>query len=492
MHNYILGIDLGTGSTKAVAIDFNGQPLNVSQHYYPVKNPQPGRVEQDPKLILEAFYSCVTDTVTKLGAGPQAISFSSAMHSLIPVDNEGKPLADMITWADARSEAYAEKLRFSADGPNIYRTSGTPVYAMSPLTKLMWMQDNQPELSTHAHKFIGIKEYIWFRLFGEFEVDYSIASASGLFDIKSLQWNPRALELAGITTDKLSTPVDTTHHRKNINADTAHLLNIDPQTPCVIGAGDGCCANLGSFVLTPDVASLTIGTSGAIRVTSPTPVYNDEAMIFNYMLDSHTFCSGGAVNNGGIALQWLISTFLNKQRPGHADYDEVFKQAETVAAGSDGLLFLPYLNGERAPLWDTKASGTFFGIRMAHTQAHFLRAGIEGICYALHDVLHIIEQSSVPVKQVNISGGFISSPLWTQILADILGKQLIIVQQEDASALGAIFLAVRALVLPHSIMQPPAGEKIVIEPNPNAHAIYQQRFIIFKKLYNQLKGLMDE
>lgn len=492
MQQYVLGIDLGTGSTKAVAIDFNGQPLNISQHYYPVKTPQPGYVEQDPELILEAFYSCVADTVAKLGCGPQAISFSSAMHSLIPVDENGKALADMLTWADARSEAYAEKLRFSADGPSIYRTSGTPVYAMSPLSKLMWMRENQSELFGKAHKFIGIKEYIWFRLFGEFEVDYSIASASGLFDIKNLHWNPRALELAGITAGKLSKPVDTVFNRAGINAGAAKLLNIDPETPCVAGAGDGCCANLGSFVLTPDVASLTIGTSGAVRVTSPVPVYNDEAMIFNYMLDSQTFCSGGAVNNGGIALQWLIGTFLNKPRPGHAEYDEVFKQAATVPAGSDGLLFLPYINGERAPLWDTKASGTYFGIRLAHSQAHFLRAGIEGICYALHDVLQIIEQSSVPVKQVNISGGFISSPLWTQILADILGKELVIVQQEDASALGAIFLAARSLDLPQSIMQPPVGEKVVIQPDIEAHAIYQKQFARFKKLYKQLKGLMDD
>ncbi len=491
MQQYVLGIDIGTGSTKSVAIGFKGNSLGIAQHYYPVNNPKPGYAEQDPQLILEAFISCIVDITRKLGP-PAAVSFSSAMHSVIPVDENGKALNDMIIWADARSQSVAERIRASADGLLIYRTCGTPIHAMTPLCKLIWLQENEPDLFHRTSKFISIKEYIWYHLFGVYQVDHSIASATGLFDITTLQWNTRACRLAGISSGNLSEPVSTTFYRTGLNAGLAAMLKLNEHTPFVIGSSDGCCANLGSFINKPDIASVTIGTSGAVRITSPKPVIDEGAMIFNYLLAEKTFVCGGAVNNGGSAVQWLIKTFLNIARPGHKEYDELFAQAATAPAGSEGLIFLPYLNGERAPIWDTHAGGVYFNMRQHHNQAHFLRAGLEGICYALYDVLQTLEQSSAPIRQIHISGGFINSPLWTQLLADITGKQLVIIQQEDASALGAIFLAARALALPNTIMQPPAGERIVIKPDTARHESYQKTFKLYKKLYTHLKELMRE
>ncbi|HEY2584118.1 MAG TPA: gluconokinase, partial [Mucilaginibacter sp.] len=419
MQPYLLGIDIGTGSTKAVAVSYTGQALDTTaQYYYPVKSPQPGYSEQDPELILEAFINCISDVVTKTGEAPHAISLSSAMHSVIPVDKNGKALADMITWADARSEAIAQKIRDSAQGPGIYETSGTPIHAMTPLCKLIWLRENQNKLFDSAHKFISIKEYIWYHLFNEFQIDYAIASATGMFDIKQLKWNPEACELAGISVDKLSTPVNTTYERTGLKKSLIELLKLNTETKFVIGASDGCCANLGSFVTEPGVASITIGTSGAVRITSPQPVYNYQAMVFNYLLDEKTFVCGGAVNNGGIALNWLLKNFFDKKSPDNKDYEALFSEIATIPAGSDGLIFLPYLYGERAPLWDTKSCGVFFNIKPQHTHAHFLRAGLEGICFALNNVLQTVEESSVPINQINISGGFITSPVWTQILAD--------------------------------------------------------------------------
>ncbi|WP_428331051.1 gluconokinase [Mucilaginibacter sp.] len=490
MQPYLLGIDIGTGSTKAVAVDLNGNATGISQHYYPVKTPQPGYNEQDPELILQAFISCITDMVKKMEQAPFAISFSSAMHSVIPVDSNGKALADMMTWADARSENIAQKLRNSAAGQDIYKTSGTPIHAMTPLCKLMWLNENENELFFLTHKFISIKEYIWYYLFNEFQVDYAIASATGLFDIIKLDWNTEACVLAGITADKLSTPVNTTYKRADLKPTIAAILQLNTDTHFIIGASDGCCANLGSFVTTADVASLTIGTSGAIRVTSMQPVYNYEAMIFNYLLNASTFICGGAVNNGGIALNWLLKTFLNKNLLAHTDYDEAFKSIATIPAGSDGLIFLPYLYGERAPLWDTKSCGMFFNIKPQHTQAHFLRAGLEGICFALNDVLQTIEKTSTPVKQLNISGGFITSKVWTQMLADITGKKLAIVQQDDASAIGAVFLAMDALGLKPIDQQSPVSSAQNIVADEVNHQTYIQSFLVFKKLYTDLKVTM--
>lgn len=490
MQPYFLGIDIGTGSTKAVAVNFNGQVIGVAQHYYPVKNPQRGYSEQNPELILTAFNNCITDIVTKTGQSPYAISLSSVMHSLIPVNEQGEALSDMMTWADARSENIAEKLKYTALGNAIYRTSGTPIHVMSPLCKLIWLRENQPNLFEEAYKFISIKGYIWFRLFGEFQIDYSIASATGLFDIENLTWNPEACTLAGLTPLKLSEPVSTTYSRNDVKAPLLAALKLSKETLFFIGAGDGCCANMGSFVTSQGAASLTIGTSGAVRITSNKPVYNDEAMIFNYLLHDNSFVCGGALNNGGIVFDWLLKTFLEKTGSLNTDYESAFNQIAQVSAGSDGLIFLPYLYGERAPLWDTKSCGVFFNIKHQHTNAHFLRAGLEGICFALNDVLQTLERSSAPINELHISGGFITSMVWTKILADITGKKLLIIQQEDASAVGAVFLAMEKLNIVPDKAQSLAEPEKVIEADMSDHEIYKNSFVLFKRLYHDLKDTM--
>jgi gluconokinase len=490
MQPYLLGIDIGTGSTKAVAVNFNGAVVGVVQHHYSVKSPQPGYSEQDPAIILTAFKSCITDSVSKYGGPPEAIGLSSAMHSVIAVDVNGNALADMMTWADSRSEAIAQKLRDSPDGPSIYKTTGTPIHAMTPLCKLMWLREHEPQLFGSAFKFISIKEYIWFYLFHEFQIDYSIASATGLFDIKNLVWNPDACSIAGLSAASLAEPVNTTYQRSDLSNRLLTELNLKQATTFIIGASDGCCANLGSFVTDAGVAAITIGTSGAVRITSKQPVYDFKAMIFNYLLDEQTFVCGGAVNNGGIALQWLLKSFLNKALPGHTDYEEAFKEMATVPTGSEGLIFLPFLYGERAPLWDTKSCGVYFNIKPLHTRAHFLRAGLEGICMSLNDVLQTLELSSQTINQVNISGGFITSPFWTQLLADVTGKKLAIVQQDDASAIGAVYLSMRALGLDAGIQQQTENHETFIAPNLDHHQTYKNRFRVYKRLYTDLKDTM--
>lgn len=484
---YILGIDIGTGSTKAVAVDLQGKVLNIAQHYYPVKIPKPGYSEQDPEVILEAFLSCITDSVKNAGQ-PQAISLSSAMHSIMPVDGNGKALADMMTWADARSEDIAEKLRQSDTGKEVYRTSGTPIHAMTPICKLMWLRDNERTLFEKASKFVSIKEYIWHYLFGEFQIDHSIACATGLFDIKQLKWNSKACELTGITTAKLSEPVATLYKRNDIKPAIAAQLALNTIVPFVIGSSDGCCANLGSY-LRPGIASLTIGTSGAVRITSKQPVINDEAMIFNYIIDEESFACGGAINNGGIVLDWLLKNFMDVKRPGQEDYQGLFRRIAFVAAGSEGLIFLPYLYGERAPIWDAKTCGLFFNIKPQHTREHFLRAGLEGICFALSDVLNRLEAAYGTIHKIHISGGFTTSAVWTQMLADITGKELVIMQEGDASAIGAVLLALKALDR-EAFAVPAYDQQKSIVPYSENYNTYDKNFKVFKKLYHDLKDTM--
>lgn len=476
---YILGIDIGTGSTKAVALNLNYEPIDSVQRHYPLFSTLPGYSEQDPILIWEAFNQCISEMKERMGTAPQAIGLSSAMHSLISVDEAGNALAPMMTWADSRSSAIAKRLFESASG-NLYQQTGTPIHAMSPLCKLIWLRENEEELFSRSHKFISIKEYIWFRLFKEFKIDHSIASCTGLFDWKALTWSKEALLLTGITMAQLSEPVSTSYQKKDSQGITF-----------VIGGSDGCLANLGSDANEKGTAALTIGTSGAVRISSPKPIFNTQAMTFSYILDEETFICGGPVNNGGIALQWLLKNVLGKTELSSADYSVLFENIKATIAGSNGLIFLPYLSGERAPIWDSESCGTFFGLKLHHDQHHLSRAVLEGICYALNEVLAALEPQAEEILQLNVSGGFVHARIWMEILADITGKEVVLVQTEDASAIGAAYLAVKAIGLTAEYPMS-AGEKECIQPNPDHHKIYKQLFSVYKQLYPSLKDSMHQ
>ena len=483
---YVLGIDIGTGSVKAVAVHLQGQSFEVAQQHYSFSAPKPGYHEQDPEQIWAAFIASIKGIVDKIGSQPLAISLSSAMHSLIAVDESCKALAPMITWADNRSAEIAIRLKTTERGMSIYRATGTPIHPMSPLCKLIWIRENNPELFLKTHKFISIKEYIWYKIFGEFTIDHSIASSTGLFDIVKLNWYNDALELAGITPALLSDPVPTDHYKTY--DDKTGLSFLKPDTPVLIGASDGCQANLGSMANKPGIAAITIGTSGAVRVASNKPLPNAGAMTFSYILDKETFICGGPINNGGVAMQWWLKN-LAGPNPTENDYDNLFKEIANVPVGSNGLIFLPYLTGERAPIWDGESCGNFFGVKLQHKQTDFSRSVLEGICYALKDVLDAVQQNADPIVQINVSGGFTKSEVWVQTLADITDKKLAILQADDASAVGAAYLALKSIGTIPEYPSVSADLKI-FQPKPDNVVIYNKYFMIYKQLYADLKNSM--
>ncbi len=485
---YILGVDIGTGSTKAVAVNANNNVLAVAQYHYPTVSPAAGYSEQDPEIIWQAFKSAMLEIYHNLGA-PEAVGLSSVMHSLIPVTREFVALRPMLTWADSRSSAIAEKARVSEVGKLLYEETGTPICGMSPLFKIIWIRENQPSLFAETLKFISIKEYIWFRLFGEFKVDHSIASATGLFNITTLKWHIGALRLAKISEDKLSEPV-TTNYTKSGKFLIEDVLLPFKDVKFVIGASDGCLANLGSWATETGVAAVTIGTSGAVRIASKKPILNFEVMTFNYILNSETYICGGPVNNGGIALQWLLKNVFGKVNITEADYEDLFVGVENIRPGSGGLLFLPYLLGERAPIWDMESCGTFFGLRIDHHQSHLSNAVLEGICYALNDVLLSVEAQVNPILQINVSGGFVKSKIWMQMLANITGKKVVRIQLEDASAVGAVRLAGKAVGLAGFDLKGEEGE--VILPDMLKYQSYSEYFRLYKKVYKNLSDSMHE
>jgi gluconokinase len=305
-----------------------------------------------------------------------------------------------------------------------------------------------------------------------------------------LTWNNNALSLCDLNVSHLSKPVSTSHSRTISDMLLLTQLGLSDNTRVFIGASDGCLANIGSSATKEDVAALTIGTSGAIRVTRKKPVFNFEAMPFNYRLDENTFVSGGPINNGGVVLKWYAENFLGLSLASAEDFRKLLAPVSEVAAGSDGLIFLPYILGERAPIWNSDARGVFFGITARHKQPHFTRAVIEGISFALYHVFLSLEDHQA-INQINVSGGFVESHEWVQMLADIFGKQICLVDSEDASAIGASYIAMKALGKIKDFSDMPSKESTVFTPQRDNHVRYSEEiFPGYQRLYKLLRDEM--
>lgn len=487
---YVIGIDIGTGSTKAVAVSATAKVMEVRQVSYPTLQPEPTYSEQDADTIWNAFVKCIAELTSAVKDEPIAVVLSSAMHSILPVSGDGRPLANMITWADNRSASIADRVHKSAEGELIYSETGTPIHAMSPLCKIIWMKEHAPRLFDQAARFISIKTYLWFRLFGVYETDYAIASAMGLFNIKNNQWNERSLKLCGLKPGQLGEVVPTDHVRE-IGNDLAMRMGLKATTRFVIGSSDGCLANVGSFATTPGTAALTIGTSGAIRVAGEKPTLNYRAMTFNYKLFDDLFISGGPINNGGVVLKWYAEKFLQRTLASEADYEKLLDAISNTEPGANGLIFLPYLLGERAPIWNSEASGCFFGIRNYHTQNHFTRAVVEGISMALYTILLEMESAGLAIEKVHVSGGFVHSTGWLQILADMFNKPIVLIHDEDASAIGAAMIGLGVAGLMDNHYFDTEAVHTTFMPRPEYRITYQTTCRVYRALYEKMVGEME-
>jgi gluconokinase len=453
MTTYMLGVDLGTTSTKAVLFTKNGTVVAHHTVEYPLFTPTPSTAEQNPAEIYQAVLTTIQETIRKSAIAPKdllCVSFSAAMHSVIAVDAYGTPLTNCITWADNRSTKWAEKITEEWNGHDIYMRTGTPIHPMSPLCKLRWLKEEQSDIFTKAHKFISIKEYVFYQLFNQFAVDYSIASATGLLNLKNLDWDEEALAVAGVKREQLSHIVPTTHYFKGLNPDLAKQLGILPSTPFVVGANDGVLSNLGVNAIDPGVVAVTIGTSGAIRTVTDRPVTDPKGRIFCYALTEQHWVVGGPVNNGGMTFRWVRDTIASAEVEtakslGIDPYEVLTKIAERVAPGADGLLFHPYLAGERAPLWNANARGSFFGLSLHHQKEHMIRAVLEGVIFNLYNVLLALEEQIGIPKKIQATGGFARSALWRQMMADIFDQEVTVPESFESSCLGAAILGLYAL-----------------------------------------------
>jgi gluconokinase len=479
LSNIVIAVDIGTSSAKGLAVLQDGSVLATFQKSYPLLNPQPGFVEQNPEVIVNSVIDLLKDVIDKSGTQSLlCIAFSSAMHGVMAVDKEGKPLTHLMTWADTRSADQAKKLKSQPLGQQLYEITGTPIHPMSPICKLLWLKENQGRIFNDTFKFVGIKEYLFFKLFGEWVVDFSIASASGLLDVNKLTWSPKALSAVGMSEDRLSKLVSPTTSFTSVKSDQAKRIGLDKPVPFVIGASDGCLANLGSNVTRKGDLAITIGTSGAVRMTVPNFIPDKKGRIFHYILKEKMFVAGGATNNGAALLTWFDQNFNGK------DTASFVTEAEKIGPGAEGLLFLPYLMGERAPIYDPAARGVFFGVGIHHGRGHFRRAILEGICF---EVCSIVEsmKSLGSVKRVIASGGFIKSPFWVQILSDMLGKEILVSSANDASTMGAARLGFEAMGIQTKGEWAEFGQ--VFKPDLTLGKFYKGQFRLFKSLYDSLK-----
>ncbi|AQQ52923.1 gluconokinase [Planococcus lenghuensis] len=496
-HHYYLGVDIGTTSTKAVLFNKRGETIASATVLYPLHTPTPTTAEQDPEELFQAVLEAIRSAVKKSEVDAKAIrfvSFSSAMHSLIAVDAAGKPLTNSITWADTRSAPFAKQILNELDGHAIYLRTGTPIHAMSPLSKLVWLKSEKPALFQTAAKFIGIKSFVFHKLFGEYIVDHSIASASGLFNLKQLDWDSGALEVAGVTQDRLAKAVPTTFQLSGLKEKYAAFMGLPAKIPFVIGASDGVLANLGVDAIEPGAVAVTIGTSGAIRTVTREPKTDPKGRTFCYALTEDHWVIGGPVNNGGIVLRWLRDEFAaaeveTAKRLGIDPYDVLTKIASGVNPGADGLLFHPYMTGERAPLWNADARGSFFGLSIHHKKQHMIRAVLEGIVFNLYTVLLALEELAGEPLRIQASGGFARSAMWRQLMADIFDKPVIIPESFESSCLGAIILGMYATgeIQDFNVVSDMIGKTHTHHPEAESSGVYRELLPIYIRLSRLLE-----
>jgi gluconokinase len=484
----VIGIDIGTTSTKVVAYDTEGRRTCEAESGYPLAEPEPGWAVQDPGAVLDGMQGSlgkVVAAVRDAGRTIAGVSFSSAMHSLIGLDGGGVPLTPSITWADLRATDQAERLRSLSAGAELHRRTGTPVHPMSPLTKLIWFGETQPAVFSSAARWVGIKEYVLAHLTGGFVVDRSIASATGLMDLVSLAWWPPALELAGVRAGQLS-PIVATTELLAFRPAIAAQLGLEG-VPIVVGAGDGPLANLGVGAVRPGVAACSLGTSGAARVIVEHPGVDPLGRVFCYALTDERWAVGGAVSNGGVVLEWAGQALGPEVAPGREAL--LLALAEQAPPGSDGLLMLPYLLSERAPHWSALARGAYVGLTRAHRRPHLVRAALEGVCQQLALVIEAVRAAGNEIREIRATGGFLRDAFTRQLLTDVVGSEIGFASATEGSAFGAALLGMQALGLIETVEM--AARLVPIDetrsPDRANAALYRRQRAIFDDLYPALE-----
>jgi gluconokinase len=480
-----LGVDIGTTGCRCVAYSDEAEVVAKAECLYPTSSPKPGWAEQDSDLVLAQVEKCIKDAVKSAEEAHYRvtlISFSAVNHGLIPLC-EGKPLGPCIIWADNRSAPITEQWRLKERQKEFYEATCCPIHPMYLPGKLVWLAKEEPEIFLRADRFLSLKELLFYRWFGRFVIDASIASSTGLFNATKFDWDEEILRTTGVRREQLSEIVPTTDVFGGVNEEVSQRLGLSPEVQVIIGAGDGVLSSLGAGALGPGEVTVMIGTSGAARITVAEPTLDSQGRTWCYYLADGAWVVGGAINNAGLTLQWVREKWLNG-----ASFEEVERLSEQVTPGSEGLMLMPFLTGERSPNWDPSIRAALIGLDLAHGPGHFARAAMEGVAYRLKSVFEPIVEMAGVVRSVRIGGGFIASSTWVQIVADVLNSPLEILEEPQGSAFGAVVLAWLAIGRIKTLGECKSLARIkkVVYPNPEQAIFYENQYSDYQRIYERL------
>jgi Sugar (pentulose and hexulose) kinases len=500
----IITIEIGTGAIRIVAFDMEGNMLGSTKGSYPTFHAKPDYSEQDPEQIfitmLYLLKIFLNEKIHPKKHDVQCICFSSAMHSVLPIDKNGVPIGNAMVWSDNRAKKEADELKESPLGKELYYRTGTPIHAMSPLNKIVWLRNNDPGRFSAADKFLSIKTYILEQLTGEYVIDHSVASATGMMNIHTLTWDDDAVKYAGISKDKLADLATVFHIAGKLKPEYQASLRLHDRVKLIIGSSDGCMATLGAGVWGDGKATVTLEESGAIRVVGKEILQDEKQRLFNYLLAEGNYVSGGPTNNVGSAFEWYAKQFGDFNKVYELDdcIRNLINDAAKVPVGSCGLIFLPYLQGERAPMWNANARGVYFGLNIKHELQHLVRATIEGILYAFYSISKVLEEHRI-IACLSANGTYASFPVWMQMMADIFDKPVNIKKNSgpDSVACGSYLVGATEMGLYKDLEH--AAQKVKLQesyhPQEQNHKIYMKHYAVFEslslKLHNEFKAIAD-
>lgn len=483
--SYLLAVDIGTSATKAVVFDVQLHHLVIIRKTYPAYASHSGCSEQEPEKIYQAVLAALQEAMQAMPETGHlhAVVLSSQMNSILAVDPLGKAVTPSLTWADTRSIDSSRTIQKDSRATELTKQTGCPIAPIYPLSKIHWMKSNL-DLPSDV-MFISIKEYVIFHLTGRFVVDWMIASATGMMNILSREWDISALTLLNISRDQLSEIVSPRLVLQEWRPEVIVQTGLPAGTPLIIGGGDGPLASLGVGGIQPNILAVNVGTSAAARMIIYEPWIDPESRLWTYCVDEGLWAFGGIVSSGGIVWDWFINLMDLKANASPDLQYELEEQAMSIPPGADGLLFLPYLGGEQSPNWRSNLRGGFWGLEFKHQRAHLARAVIEGITRSIYRVAETINTVSPQrIREVRVTGGLTASPLWLQVAADMFNLPVVVPDTTEGSARGAAMLAELSLGLHSSyddFFELFTSEKRAY-PRADAHAIYQNQHQTFLKL----------
>ena len=483
--NILLGIDIGTSACKAAAFDENGKVLADANRAYNVYYPQSGWVEQDADEWWAAACDAIRDVLQKVNAADIAcIGIDGQSWSAIPVDRSGGALARTPIWMDTRSRDICEEAKARLGENTIFEIAGNDFLPSYSAPKMIWMRRHQPEVFQKTYKFLQSNSYIALKLTGVMSQDKSQLYGIQFYDLHKMEFSHELAAALGLSADLIPDIYDCDAIVGKVTAEAAALTGLKEGIPVVAGGLDAACGTLGAGVYLPGQTQEQGGQAGGMSICVDRALAHKSLILSPHVVPGQFLLQGGTVGGGG-ALKWFRQEFGNGM-----SFDELTAEAEKTPAGADGVVFLPYMSGERSPIWDPDAKGVFYGLGFDKTRGHMIRAVLEGTAYALEHNLRVAREVGAEVEMMNSMGGAANSRLWTQIKADVTGKTICVPASDTASTLGAAILASVGCGIYGSYeeaVKKTITMKRIHRPDREKHELYKRRMELYLRLYDNLK-----